>query len=592
LKSLFLLIALLVASAVSAQVPVINSVSPSSAIVGSPQITIDILGQHLTTTTAYWNGAGLTTTQISDAEITAVVPASLLSSIGTGVITVANNAMSSGFLFHVRPLLAQVQDWSPKIFTAGAATKLTVYGQNFAAGSVIYFDWQPISTAFVSSNQLNGDIGSGFITSGRHSIQVFGGTPSSATKVLSLSTQTLAFGNEALGGTTSPSTITLTNIGPATVTFAGFSLGGVNPSEFTISANTCGATLTASATCIASITFTPAQSGLQLGIFSAASDAAGSPNSANLTGTGVGASGAIIGINPSALIFGNVPISTNSGLTLVLTDESSASYATSSIALSGTNSADFSVTPSSCSLITNANCNLSVGFIPTINGPEVATLTITDNSASNPNVIQISGTGYTPAPGATIVPSAIAFGDVVTSSASAPINTSLINSGSQTYTISAIAVGGTNSADFAITGSGNCSTSTVLAPLQACPIQATFTPSGTSTESAYIQITDNATGSPRKLTLSGTGITSAHFMALSWIASSSPSVTGYNIYRGSQSGGPFTLLTPTPISGTSYNDSAVTHLATYFYVITAVGTNPPYSPTESLNSSVVTGTIP
>ncbi len=222
----------------------------------------------------------------------------------------------------------------------------------------------------------------------------------------------------------------------------------------------------------------------------------------------------------------------------------------------------------------------------------MATLTITDNSNTSPNVIPITGTGYTPAPGATIVPSSIAFGDVVTSSASAPVTVSLINSGSMSYSISAISVGGTNSADFAITGTGNCSTSTVLAPLQSCPLQVTYTPSGTSTESAYIQITDNATGSPRKLTLGGSGITSAHFMALTWTASASPSVVGYNVYRGSQSGGPFTLLTPTPISGTSYNDSAVTHLATYFYVVTSVGTNPPYSPTESLNSSVVTGTIP
>jgi hypothetical protein len=486
LKSLFLFLSLLTAGIVSAQVPVINSVRPSSATVGSPQVTVDILGQHLTGSTAYWNGAGLTTTVVSDAEVTAVVPATLLGNIGTGVITVATSGMSSGFLFQVRPLLAQVRDWSPKIFTTGHSTTLTVYGQNFAAGSVIYFDWQPISTTFVSSNQLNGTVGSGLVTSGRHTIQVLGGTPTAATKLLALSTLNLSLGSTIVGTTTSAGTITLTNIGPATVTFAGFSLGGVNPLEFAISANTCGATLASAGTCIVSITATPAGLGSRIALFSTASDAAGSPLSANLAVTGTPTATISVSVAPATLDFGSVP----------------------------------------------------------------------------------------------------------QSSASAPLTVTLTNTGTGNYAISALSTTGANSGDFARTGA--CSISSVLTPGGSCTITETFTPATTAAESASVSVTDNAPGSPRTIPLAGVGITAGtHYAALSWSASPSTSVTGYNVYRATVTGGPYTLLTTgSPVSGLTYTDLAVSSGNTYYYVVTAAGTNPPYSPTDSVNSTEVSATIP
>jgi Abnormal spindle-like microcephaly-assoc'd, ASPM-SPD-2-Hydin len=589
-----LLAILFLAGSAFAQSPSIDHISPTYAIVSSSDLTLTVIGSGFVSgNTVIWNGTvALTTVFVSSSQLTATIPAAKMAAIGVAFITVSGTGSSNSVSFRMISPVALVTSWTPSVFTpGGGSVNLTVYGLGFTPQAVIYFDWQAVGTTFISSTQVNGIVPS-FTATGPHSIHVINGAPPAPTQVLSLSTQPTAFGNQAIG-TTATRTVTVTNVSSSTVTLSGFTVGGVNLTDFANPSNTCGSTLAASASCTASVTFTPSQFGVVESAFlTLTSSAVGSPHSVSLNGTGVATSGATVGFNPATLAFGNVPLTATSGLTLVVTDEGAPNYTTSSIALSGANSGDFSVSPSSCSLVSNVSCNLAIGFAPTVNGPEVATLTITDNSTTSPNVISLSGTGFTPAPGATMVPSSIAFGDVVTSSASAPVTTSLINSGSQTYTISAIAVGGTNSADFAITGSGNCSTSTALAPLQSCPIQVTYTPSGTSTESAYIQITDNATGSPRKLSLSGSGITSAHFMALTWTASSSPSVTGYNVYRGSQSGGPFTLLTPTPISGTAYTDSAVTHLATYFYVITSVGTNPPYNPTESLNSSVVTGTIP
>jgi len=80
-----------------------------------------------------------------------------------------------------------------------------------------------------------------------------------------------------------------------------------------------------------------------------------------------------------------------------------------------------------------------------------------------------------------------------------------------------------------------------------------------------------------------------HAANLSWTASTSSNVAGYNVYRGTTSGGPYTLLNTTSlISGTTYTDTAVQAGQTYYYVAAAVGSNGDVS----AYSSQVTATIP
>jgi fibronectin type 3 domain-containing protein len=56
---------------------------------------------------------------------------------------------------------------------------------------------------------------------------------------------------------------------------------------------------------------------------------------------------------------------------------------------------------------------------------------------------------------------------------------------------------------------------------------------------------------------------------LSWNASTSP-VSGYNAYRSMTSGGPYTKLNSSLISGTTYADFRVQHGYTYYYVTSSV----------------------
>ena len=65
-----------------------------------------------------------------------------------------------------------------------------------------------------------------------------------------------------------------------------------------------------------------------------------------------------------------------------------------------------------------------------------------------------------------------------------------------------------------------------------------------------------------------------HGVLLNWSAPSSAgcaSITDYNVYRGTVSGGPYTLIGDTGSGSTlSYLDQSVQHGRTYYYVITAV----------------------
>jgi len=98
----------------------------------------------------------------------------------------------------------------------------------------------------------------------------------------------------------------------------------------------------------------------------------------------------------------------------------------------------------------------------------------------------------------------------------------------------------------------------------------------------------NATNSPVAIALSGTGAQSAsHSVSLTWGASPSV-VVGYYVYRGTQSGGPYTKLNSPSLADLTYSDGAVQAGQTYFYVVSAVDSNA----VESGYSNEVSAAIP
>ena len=86
--------------------------------------------------------------------------------------------------------------------------------------------------------------------------------------------------------------------------------------------------------------------------------------------------------------------------------------------------------------------------------------------------------------------------------------------------------------------------------------------------------------------LSGTCVAgNVHTVSISWTASSSSNVVGYNVYRAATPGGPFVKMTTSPLTGTSFTDNRVQGGQTYFYAATSVddlGNESVFSPTTSV----------
>lgn len=86
-----------------------------------------------------------------------------------------------------------------------------------------------------------------------------------------------------------------------------------------------------------------------------------------------------------------------------------------------------------------------------------------------------------------------------------------------------------------------------------------------------------------------TGITTTpHSVTLSWAASTSSNVVGYNVYRGTTSGGPYTKINSSLVSALNYTDSSVQGGTTYYYVVTAVDN----TGMESSYSNIATAVVP
>jgi hypothetical protein len=104
---------------------------------------------------------------------------------------------------------------------------------------------------------------------------------------LVLNPTSLAFGSVPVGQTSPSQTITITNVSSATVTINSISLAGLDPGDYLITNNTCGATLAAGANCAVSIAFKPVAAGSRPAKLAISQNGGGGTLTAKLTGKGI-----------------------------------------------------------------------------------------------------------------------------------------------------------------------------------------------------------------------------------------------------------------------------------------------------------------
>lgn len=107
----------------------------------------------------------------------------------------------------------------------------------------------------------------------------------------------------------------------------------------------------------------------------------------------------VMALSPAANNFGSIPLGGSSAaVTFTLTNNSGSSATTLSATITGTNSADFSISANSCTgSLSNggATCTLNVTFTPSGNGSRTATLSISYSSGdgASPQTSSLSGIG-------------------------------------------------------------------------------------------------------------------------------------------------------------------------------------------------------
>jgi subtilase family serine protease len=207
-------------------------------------------------------------------------------------------------------------------------------------------------------------------------------TAASGTPVVTLTPTSLAFASEVVGKTSAAKTVTLANTGSGTLNISGIATTG----DFAVSSSTCLSTLAAGKNCKIKVTFTPTQVGARTGSLNITDNAAGSPQSVSLSGTGA----ISVTLTPASATFPKTTVGTSSAAkTFTLHNKSTA--ALTSISPSTTGAFSISATTCGSSLAGGASCTFSVVFQPTQTGATTGTLVVSDSVGSQ--VSNLSGTG-------------------------------------------------------------------------------------------------------------------------------------------------------------------------------------------------------
>ena len=206
--------------------------------------------------------------------------------------------------------------------------------------------------------------------------------------------------------------------------------------------------------------------------------------------------GAIVQLSPTSLNFGNQTVGIASASQKVTLSNTGNIALTISIGITGANSSDFGQT-STCgsSVAAGGSCTITVTFTPTASGTRNAAITITDNAPNSPQSVSLTGVGVVPT--VMLSPTSLTFPTQVVFTTSAAKTVTLSNTGLGKLSITKVSVSGP------FTQTNTCGNQ-VLAGAS-CTFSVKFTPTTSGTLTGSVSITDNASGSPQKITLMGTG---------------------------------------------------------------------------------------
>ncbi len=219
-----------------------------------------------------------------------------------------------------------------------------------------------------------------------------------------------------------------------------------------------------------------------------------------------------ISLTSTSLSFPTTNVGSSNGPTAVnISNTGNAPVTFGSGSLTGANTADFTVSKTcGTSLAPGATCTLNFTFVPTGAGSRSATYNLVDDATGSPHSISLSGTG-------TVVTRTLSLSatnatyPVTTVGASQSSTVTLTSTGTNAVTFTGAALGGTNPGDFTVQ---NYCTG-LLNPGSLCAVVISFTPTAPGLRTATLTISDNATGGPQVVQLTGTAQAVTQIISLS-----------------------------------------------------------------------------
>jgi trimeric autotransporter adhesin len=343
---------------------------------------------------------------------------------------------------------------------------------------------------------------------------ILNGTGTGMAPLLNIAPTSVSFGTQPAGITSGMQNVTLTNTGSSLLQMTGIAITGSNSTNFGFvvkGATPCpypSGTLAAGGSCTISVDFAPQAAGPVSATLSISDNAAGSPQSVALSGTG-GTSG--ISLAPPILNFASQTIGATSAAQVVNVNNTGTTPVAMTISIAGNNPSDFAETDN-CSqspLAGGKSCVVNVTFDPTQSGSRSAEMLISDTAPHSPQIVTVGGTAVQAA--ATISPSgAIGFGSALAGTASTPITVTITNSGTAPAILTVRGARVSPAGNFAaanncpagVPAGGNCTLALTFTPA-AAPVAA---PCGSDagTKTATLTISDNSPTSPQIIALSGT----------------------------------------------------------------------------------------
>ncbi|HZR66756.1 MAG TPA: choice-of-anchor D domain-containing protein [Terriglobales bacterium] len=391
-------------------------------------------------------------------------------------------------------------------------------------------------------------------------------TSASAGTRLSFSPSDLRFGGVLVGQSETLSA-TLINGGTTSVTIS--SVSSDQPT-YTVRSSPLPMTLMPGQSLALNVTFQPTASGTQSALIGLKG------TSVTLAAHGWGTSTKSLISNPQSIAFGNVASGSTVSSSVTMTNSRSGSVTLSSQLLRGTG---FSVQGLSfpITLSPGESYTFQIAFSPQSSGSVVGSFQALNARNGTVLSIPLSGTG-TASGQLSLAPSSVAFGNVTVGSSAT--KTGSLSATGASVTVTSVS---SSSSEFVLTGVAFPKT---IAAGQTVPYTITFTPQSSGAASGTLSFASNASTAAESV--SGTGMAPVqHSVTLAWTPSAS-NVSGYNVYRSSTSGGPYSKMNSGLNLTTSYLDMNVSASHTYYYVTTAVSS----SGQESTYSNQVQAAIP